>query len=66
MTAILGVLRARYARWRAQRRIAITSGGNVTLRGPVKSEQEKGAVEAKAKQVAGVTAVNNLLEVETH
>jgi osmotically-inducible protein OsmY len=30
----------------------------------VKSEDEKRSVEAKAKQVAGVTQVNNLLEVE--
>ena len=42
----------------------MTSGGVVTLRGPVKSDAEKQAIEAKAKQVAGVTSVNNLLEVE--
>lgn len=42
----------------------ITANGVVTLRGPVKNEEEKRAVEAKAKQVAGVTQVNNLLEVE--
>jgi osmotically-inducible protein OsmY len=42
----------------------ITSGGVVTLRGPVKSEEEKKTIEAKAKQVAGVTRVDNLLEVE--
>jgi osmotically-inducible protein OsmY len=42
----------------------ITSGGTVTLRGPVKSEQEKAAVEAKAKQAAGVIQVVNLLEIE--
>jgi osmotically-inducible protein OsmY len=36
----------------------------VTLRGPVKSEQEKSSVEAKAKGVAGVQQVNNMLEVE--
>jgi osmotically-inducible protein OsmY len=41
-----------------------TSGGSVTLRGPVKSEQEKANIEAKAKQVAGVLKVNNLLEIE--
>ena len=41
-----------------------TAGGVVTLRGPVKSEQEKSAIEAKAKQVAGVTKVDNLIEVE--
>jgi osmotically-inducible protein OsmY len=42
----------------------MTSGGVVTLRGPVKSEDEKRNIEAKAKQVAGVTRVDNLLEVE--
>ena len=42
----------------------ITDGGIVTLRGPVKSDKEKQTIEAKAKQVAGVTRVNNLLEVE--
>ena len=42
----------------------MTAGGVVTLRGPVKSDAEKQAIEAKAKQVAGVTSVNNLLEVE--
>ena len=42
----------------------ITSGGTVTLRGPVKSSKEKATIESKAKQVAGVTRVDNLLEVE--
>jgi osmotically-inducible protein OsmY len=42
----------------------ITSNGTVTLRGPVKSTEEKAAVETKAKQVAGVTGVDNQLEVE--
>jgi hyperosmotically inducible protein len=44
----------------------VTSGGTVTLRGPVKSTEEKAAIEAKAKQVAGVTRVDNLLEVEVN
>ena len=44
----------------------ITSGGTVTLRGPVKSSEEKAAIESKAKQVAGVTRVNNLLEIEAN
>jgi hyperosmotically inducible protein len=44
----------------------ITNGGTVTLRGPVKSAQEKANIEAKAKQVAGVTRVENFLEVEAH
>jgi hyperosmotically inducible protein len=42
----------------------ITANGVVTLRGPVKSEEEKRKIEATAKQVAGVTRVDNLLEVE--
>lgn len=41
----------------------ITNDGTVTLRGPVKSEQEKSDIEAKAKQVAGVKKVDNQLEV---
>ena len=41
----------------------ITNAGIVTLRGPVKTEQEKSAIEAKAKQVAGVTRVDNQLEI---
>jgi osmotically-inducible protein OsmY len=42
----------------------ITVGTKVTLRGPVKSEQEKSAIEALAKQTAGVTEVDNQLEVK--
>jgi osmotically-inducible protein OsmY len=38
----------------------------VTLRGPVKSAEEKAAVEAKAKQVAGVKSVTSQLEVEAN
>ena len=44
----------------------ITSGGVVTLRGPVNSTQEKTIIEMKAKQVAGVTRVESQLEVATH
>jgi hyperosmotically inducible protein len=42
----------------------VTSNGYVTLRGPVKTEREKEAIAAKAKQVTGVLGVTNLLEVE--
>ena len=42
----------------------ITANGTVVLRGPVKSEEERSNIEAKAKQAAGVTQVHNLLEVE--
>lgn len=41
-----------------------TANGAVTLQGPVKSDREKQTIESKAKQVAGVKSVNNLLEVE--
>ena len=41
----------------------VTSGAVVTLRGPVKDAAEKNAIEAKAKQVAGVTRVDNQLEL---
>lgn len=41
----------------------ITNDGTVTLRGPVKNEQEKTAIEAKAKQVAGVKSVDHQLEI---
>ena len=42
----------------------VTSGRAVTLRGLVKTTEEKAAIEAKAKQVAGVTRVDDLLEIE--
>ena len=42
----------------------ITVGGKVTLRGPVKSDQEKTAIEAKAKSTTGVSDVDNQLEVK--
>ena len=42
----------------------ITVGGKVTLRGPVKSDDEKASIEAKAKAATGVTEVDNQLEVK--
>lgn len=42
----------------------ITVGGKVTLRGPVKSDAEKTAIESKAKAATGVTEVDNQLEVK--
>ena len=42
----------------------ITVGSKVTLRGPVGSEQEKAAIEARAKQTAGVTEVDNQIEIK--
>jgi osmotically-inducible protein OsmY len=41
----------------------VTQAGVVTLRGPVKSEQEKGKIAAKAKAVPGVKRVDNQLEI---
>lgn len=41
----------------------ITQDGKVTLRGPVRSEDEKSAVEAKAVSVAGQENVTDQLEV---
>ena len=42
----------------------ISINGTVTLRGPVRSEAEKAAIEADAKKIAGVSAVNNELTIE--
>ncbi len=42
----------------------ITQDGNVTLRGPVKTEEEKTRIEEIARNVAGVKAVDSQLEVE--
>lgn len=44
----------------------ITANGVVTLRGPVKSAAEKDTIGAKAKQAAGVTRVDNQLEIATN
>jgi hyperosmotically inducible protein len=41
----------------------ITKNGVVTLRGPVKSQEEKDTIAAKAKHVAGVKNVDNQLEI---
>ncbi len=42
----------------------ITADGVVTLRGPVDSQAEKDAIEAKARAVAGVARVDNQLEIK--
>jgi osmotically-inducible protein OsmY len=42
----------------------ITSGGRVTLRGTVKSDEEKSKLEAKAMATPGVTYVDNQLDVK--
>jgi osmotically-inducible protein OsmY len=41
----------------------ITQNGAVTLKGPVKSEEEKQAIESKAAEVAGADKVNSELQV---
>jgi hyperosmotically inducible protein len=44
----------------------ITQDGKVTLRGPVKSAEEKQKIEAIASSVAGADKVDSQLEVESH
>jgi osmotically-inducible protein OsmY len=41
----------------------ITANGVVTLRGPVKSLEEKATIAAKAEHAAGVTRVDNEIEI---
>jgi hyperosmotically inducible periplasmic protein len=41
----------------------IAQNGSVTLKGPVKSEKEKQAIEAKAAEIAGADKVNSELQV---
>ena len=42
----------------------ITQNGKVTLRGPVKSDDERSRIEAAARKVAGTAQVDNQLEVK--
>jgi hyperosmotically inducible periplasmic protein len=41
----------------------ISQDGKVTLRGPVRSEDEKAAIESKAAAIAGPSSVTNMLDV---
>jgi hyperosmotically inducible protein len=41
----------------------IAQNGKITLKGPVKSEQEKEAIEAKATEIAGPNQVTSELQV---
>jgi hyperosmotically inducible protein len=41
----------------------VTQDGRVTLRGPVRSDEEKASIEAKAAEIAGPGNVTNELEV---
>ena len=43
----------------------VTVDGVVTLRGPVRDEQEKTLIASKARAIAGVTRVENQLEIIT-
>lgn len=47
-------------------KIVTDKSGVVTLRGPVNSQAEKDSIGAKAMAVAGVSRVDNQLEVETN
>jgi osmotically-inducible protein OsmY len=42
----------------------ISANGAVTLRGPVKTEQEKTIIASKAEAIAGADKVDNQLEVK--
>jgi hyperosmotically inducible protein len=42
----------------------ISQNGMVTLKGPVQSEEEKSAIEAKAAEIAGKDKVTSQLEVK--
>ena len=42
----------------------ISQNGMVTLKGPVRSEEEKKSIEAKANQVAGEGKVTSELDVK--
>ena len=44
----------------------ITQDGHVTLRGPVKSEEEKTRIGQIAEEVAGNGKVDNQIEIETN
>jgi osmotically-inducible protein OsmY len=44
----------------------ITQNGVVTLRGPVKSQEEKNAIAAVAQRTGGVKQVDNQLEIEAN
>jgi hyperosmotically inducible protein len=42
----------------------ITQNGMVTLKGPVRSEEEKKAIEAKAAEVAGADKITNEMDIK--
>ncbi|MDB4943352.1 MAG: hypothetical protein JWP97_2886 [Labilithrix sp.] len=59
-----GVMSVDGLSWDGKNVKIITDNGKVTLRGPVKDAAERAAIESKAKAVAGVTAVDNQLEIK--
>ena len=42
----------------------VAQNGTVTLKGPVRSDEEKSAIEAKAAEIAGADKVTSQLEVK--
>jgi osmotically-inducible protein OsmY len=42
----------------------VSANGSVTLRGPVKTEEEKTAIASKAQAIAGASKVDDQLEVK--
>jgi len=42
----------------------VAVNGSVTLRGPVKTEEERTAIAGKAQEIAGTDKVDNQLEVK--
>lgn len=44
----------------------MTANGAVTLRGPVKTDDEKSKIDALVKQIDGVTNVDNQLDVKAN
>src|SRR5687768_2084298 len=50
----------------AQNSKIVTQNGKVTLRGPVKSQEEKDAIGRIATEVAGAGNVDNQLEIESN
>jgi len=43
----------------------VAQNGMVTLKGPVRSDQERQAIEAKAAEIAGADKVTNQIEVKS-
>jgi osmotically-inducible protein OsmY len=59
-----GVMRDGTLSFTAKNVKIITVGSTVTLRGPVKSDAERTTIENLARQTAGVTTVDDQLEVK--